>query len=291
MGCPQPGNDVDAFRDIVVDGLPLGDVGRSLWEPALPHLSRALTGDEDLFLGAVEGIARGAALCGRIPITDLLAGFSAGCDAVRAETTVVLGTEMQPDVRGLAALEHVALTRLAAGYSAGLEETITRLRRAVQDASPLDEVTGAIKPRELCERLSLEADRCRRMDLPLGLVALDVLDAVSGKYSSDRGCGCGTRRRIGEALCDNLRRYDSVGLTPEGAFLLVLPDISRRGLTGTVERLRRQLGECADHASASSVVVALAHYDFVDASAAEMLDGLRGGVHHARDTRETPVWC
>ena len=48
--------------------------------------------------------------------------------------------------------------------------------------------------------------------------------------------------QIGDCLRENLRRYDSVGLTDDGAFVLVLPDISRRGLAGAAERLRREIG-------------------------------------------------
>ena len=74
--------------------------------------------------------------------------------------------------------------------------------------------------------------------------------------------------QIGACLRENLRRYDSVGLTDDGAFVLVLPDISRRGLAGAAERLRRELGLLRRSPRlAPELTFALAHYDFVDASA------------------------
>jgi GGDEF domain-containing protein len=274
----------------MLDDFPLGDVGRSLWEPALPHLSAALTGADDPFLTAVESTARNVGLCQSTPVGDLLAGLNEGCDAVRAGISAVGGPEAAARLRRLSALEQVAMTRIATGYSAGLEETISRLRSAALEASPLDDDTGAIKPEQLREKLSLEVNRCQRMDLSLGLVELDVLGEATGKTPQDRAVDCEARRRIGVALRDNLRRYDSVGLTDDDAFLLVLPGISRRGLAGAAERLRRELGECAGQAPALGIVFALAHYDYVDASAAEMLTGLRHGLRHARSTRVSPAW-
>jgi PleD family two-component response regulator len=98
--------------------------------------------------------------------------------------------------------------------------------------------------------------------------------------------------QVGTCLRESLRRYDSVGLTQDGeAFVLVLPDISRHGLVGAAERLRRQVDACAGHAAAPEVTFALAHYDFVDASAVEMLTELDRGLQEARhgDNRP-PAW-
>ena len=45
----------------------------------------------------------------------------------------------------------------------------------------------------------------------------------------------------------------------------MLPDISRRGLAGAAERIRRQVDSCAGH-TRPEMTFALAHYDYVDAS-------------------------
>jgi GGDEF domain-containing protein len=279
---------VDPTSDISASDLSTGDVGRDLWEPALPHLTNALSGDQTAFLDALEGAGRVAGLGQSIPVTGLLDAYSEGSGKVRARILAGGQTTAEGTARRLLALEHVALTRIATGFSAGQGETIDRLRRTAAEASPLDLDTGAIKPTELSERLSLEVERCQRMDLSLGLVELAVDDAVGEKTPAPGRPG--VLHQVGECLRDNLRRYDSVGLTPDGSFLLVLPDISRRGLAGAAERLRRELGECASHGAEPDVVFALAHYDFVDVSATEMLAGLRRSMHEAVASNQPLAW-
>jgi len=90
-------------------------------------------------------------------------------------------------------------------------------------------------------------------------------------------------------LRDCLRRYDSVGVTVGGDFLLVLPDISRRGLAGAAERLRRELEACASGQPVQPVL-ALAHYDYVDANAREMLEALGQSLNEARTVGQSLAW-
>ena len=53
----------------VYDDLELGEVGRSLWEPALPHLARLVSGgDEAPVLAAIEDVARSAGLSQSVPV-------------------------------------------------------------------------------------------------------------------------------------------------------------------------------------------------------------------------------
>lgn len=280
-----------AFGGIGVGDLSLDEVGRGLWERALPQLAKALDGDEGGLLAVLGGTARDAGLGQSIPVSALLEAYSEGCRQVRTLLIAAGGPDAEAANRRLMAIEHVALTRIAAGYSAGLEETISRLRSAARESSTVDEDTGAMKPDELHERLSLEVNRCQRMDLSLGLVELAVDDDADAKTSGARQGHREALREIGDCLRDNLRRYDSIGLTPEGAFLLVLPDISRRGLAGAAERLRREIGECGRRASPQDLVLALSHYDYVDASATEMLSGLEHGLREARSAREPLAWA
>ncbi len=276
--------------DAVLAQLELGDVSRSLWEPALPCLRLALGGDDVPFLTAIEEVARGAGLSQRVPVASLLDAFSDGSEQLRAhiEASGDLGAETAG--RSLLDLEHVALTRIASGYSAGLEETIERLRRAAAESSPIDLDTGAMKPAELAERLALEVERCQRMDLSLGLVELAFSEADQGHGVVAHARRRAMRHEIGVCLRENLRRYDSIGLTDGGGFVLVLPDISRRGLTGAAERLRRGMRECAGHHVTPESWLALAHYDFVDVGAAEMLAGLQRTLEEARVEHEPLVW-
>jgi hypothetical protein len=281
---------VDPTSDIAMADLALGEEGRDLWEPALPYLSQAVAGDETAFLDALEGSSRGAGLAQRIPVTALLDAYSEGSELVRGRILSGGHAKAETAARRMVAIEHVALTRIAAGYSGGLGETIERLRRMAEESSPLDVDTGAIKPGELGERLSLEVERCQRMDLSLGLLELTL--GCEGQYHPPARSGPGGfLHDAGECLRENLRRYDSVGLTAEGAFLLVLPDISRRGLAGAAERLRRELGTCAAHGEKAEFVFALAHYDFVDVSANEMLAGLSRSMQEALSANQPLAWA
>jgi GGDEF domain-containing protein len=283
---------VDELIFTAYGDLELGEVGRSLWEPAIPHLARFVGGgDETPLLAAIEDVARSAGLSQSVPVAVLLGEFAHGnralCDGLDAHGTA----EAREACRLLLGFENVALTRIATGYSAGLEETIVHLRHDAADASPLDLSTGAMKPAEINEQLSLEVNRCQRMELSLGLLELAIEEAGGAQASSRAGGDAlGFLHETGGCLRENLRRYDSIGLTSDGGFLLVLPDISRRGLAGAAERLRRQLAAFAGPSAPPRVRFALAHYDYVDVNAGEMLEALDDTMRRARVVREPITW-
>lgn len=272
----------------VFEALQLDDRERGLWEPALPHLEEALSGgDPARLLEALETAARGVGLTQSGTVVDLLDTLTLVSAALRTE---LLGSGLpgaDDACRRLSGLERLALTRVAAGYAEGLEETIAQLQGEARRVSTLDAATGAIKAEAVVEHLSLEVDRCQRMDLPLGLVEVAVEPRAPDAVWRARGADTAVLHEVGECLRDNLRRYDSVGRTEDGGFLLVLPDVSRLGLAGAAERLRRELAACA---GSPQVFVALAHYDFVDASPAEMLAALSRGMGQARTGGEPLSW-
>ena len=282
---------MDELIFTVYGRLELGEVGRGLWEPAIPHLARFVGGDEAPVLAAIENVARSAGLSQSVPVAVLLDEFSHGCRALCSGLQGNGTPEARKASRLILGLENVALTRIATGYSAGLEETIGRLRRDVEDASPLDLSTGALKPNEIIEQLSLEVNRCQRMELSLGLLELAFEEPPRDEPSLGmRGDHRGVLHDVGECLHENLRRYDSVGLTSDGGFLLVLPDISRRGLAGAAERLRRELAACAGPPAPPHFLFALSHYDYVDVNAGEMLEALDHSVRRARVVHEPLTW-
>lgn len=261
------------------------ETGEDLWEAAQPHLPEALTGRDRPLLDAIEDVARTVGAGRTVDVGALFNAYLTGSDLLRAGLLASALPEAREACRHLIALEHVALTRLAAGYAAGLEETIARLEWDAEQSSAVDGTTGAIKPLELQARLTLEVDRCQRMDLPLGLLALDIGEPEQPQQQAVAA----DRQTVGTCLQDNLRRYDSVGLTRGGAFVLVLPDISRRGLAAAAERLRRELAGCL-HGEVP-MFIALAHYDFVDASPTEMLHALEEGLRQARQLRQPLAWA
>jgi hypothetical protein len=286
------GTGVDPTHDIATADLPFDEEAADLWEPVLPHLSRALTGGETAFVTSLESAGRGAGLTQSVPVADLLDAYSRGSQLVR-DWLLASGVDpAEASARRVLALERVALTRIAKGYSEGLGETIDRLLRIIDESSPFDGDRGAMKPGALGERLALEVERCQRMDLSLGLVEL----SADGAGEERRGAARPEHvdpRQVGACLRENLRRYDSVGLTDEGAFVLVLPDVSRRGLAGAVERLRRELGDCAGSRgfAAPEFRFALAHYDYVDVNAREMLAVLDRSLDKARRAGQPIAWA
>jgi hypothetical protein len=277
---------VDPTIDITAADLALDEEGEDLWEELLPHLPSALSGREEPFLAALEAAGRGVGLTQRVLIAELLDAYSSGGERVRERLLEDGGRDAEKLSRRLLGLEHAALTRLAAGYAEGLQDTIDRLSRLADESSPVDADSGAMKPAELGARLSLEVERCQRMDLPLGLVELAV-DAELERHPPVHG-GV-VLHEVGTCLRESLRRYDSVGLTQDGAFVLVLPDISRRGLAGAAERIRRQVDSFAGH-TRTEMTFALAHYDYVDASATEMLTTLGRSLQVARESNQPLAW-
>ena len=170
---------MEPSRDIVTADLPFDEEAADLWEPALPHLPQALAGDDAAFLAALESAGRGAGLTQRVPVADLLDACSRGSALVREWLLASGIDEAETSARRVLALERAALTRVATGYADGLGETIDRLRRIADESSLFDADSGAMKPVALGERLSLEVERCQRMDLSLGL--LEVSADAEGK--------------------------------------------------------------------------------------------------------------
>lgn len=286
--CSGMGREMDALIDKTVAELELEGPVRSVWEPVLSRLGEALKGDPAFLLAAVESVGRSAGLSQSVPMATLLEAFTKGGEQIRSALTAAADPGADRACRRLLTLERAALPRLASGYSAGLEETIARLRREATESSPVDESTGAMKSDELLERLELEVNRCQRMDLSLGLLELAFDEAGGAERRVPRQDA--RPPAIGERLRDNLRRYDSIGLTCDGALLLVLPDISRRGLAGAAERLRREIVDSASVDSPAQPLFALAHYDFVDVNAGEMLASLQNTMREARRVHQPLTW-
>ena len=74
---------MDSTHDITTADLSFDEEARDLWEPALPHLAQALSGNETAFLAALESAGRGAGLTQKVPIADLLDAYGRGSQLVR----------------------------------------------------------------------------------------------------------------------------------------------------------------------------------------------------------------
>jgi hypothetical protein len=271
------------------DRLDLDPVARGLWEALMPHLRAALSGEDGEFLDALGRAARSAALSGVTPVAALLEAYNEGsCQLCRVldEAAAAQGPAPNSLDAGearlcLQALEKTALARVATGYCGGLEETVATLRRAAEEVSPLDSATGALKPRETLSRMRLEAERCRRVEAPLGLIAFSVPTHRPVSRTARLPVVQETARRLREGL----RRYDSLGLSAQGDLVVVMPDVSRRGLVAAAERLRDEVTRPCGRKEAPEVLCAFFHYDEADVDAAAMLAALEQGLDEARFAR------
>jgi hypothetical protein len=268
--------DVIAF----VERLDLDADGRTLWDAAAAHVDAAVHGEDAGLLAALEGSARSAALSGAVPVQALLDAYNEGCGQLCRHLEAEGGTRGRAACLRLRALDRAALSRVATGYCAGLEETVEALRREAADRSPVDPESGALKPRELVCRLALEAERSRRADGPLGLAAFGLAPSAS-----QRGARPGIAREAGRRLSAVLRRYDSIGLTDAGDLVVIMPDVSRRGLVAATERLTQEAGRLRGPDAGVEVVCAFRHYDDADEEAAAMLAALQRGLDDARRAR------
>ena len=271
-----------------------GPAARDVWDVCAPHLGAALARDlAGPLLESLEEVARNAALTGAREVEELLEAFAQGCLVVRRALAARGGDGAAEALARLTSLEHDGAARLAAGYAAGLEETIGRLRHRTEECSPEDPVSGVLRVSRTLELLDVEVDRCRRTALPLGILGLGLGDVAAGATATGAafpsGDGPETLRAVAAALRANVRRYDVVGRTADGDFLVVVPDVSRRAFAGIAERLRREVGEGLG--GRRQCVAVLAHYDYVDVGSAEMMAAVERRVVTARSGREPLVWA
>jgi hypothetical protein len=271
------------------DRLDLDPVARSLWDALMPHLSDALGGQDGGFLAALGTAARSAALSGATPVAALLEAYNEGsCQLCGMLDEAAAARGPAARSRGpvearlcLRALEKTALARVATGYCEGLEETVATLRRAAEEIAPLDPATGALKPREMLTTLRLEAERCRRVEAPLGLIAF----SVPTHGAASRTAGLPLMQQTARRLREGLRTYDSLGLSARGDLVVVMPDVSRRGLVSAAGRLRDEVTRPHGREEAPEVLCALFHYDEADVDAVAMLTALEQGLDEARFAR------
>jgi hypothetical protein len=242
-----------------------------LWRTIAEPLETALDGgDPDALERAAHSAARSHALGGRKRLPVLHGQLLSGLDRLSA-------CGMHEREEAFSDCRTVLLRAVSEGYAEGLEETLAQLRRDAESLSPVDPRSGVLRPRQTREQLTLDLLRCQRMDLPLGVATVTLVDegtSSTGKRSARRG------DKVGRVLRDNVRRYDGVGSIEDGRHVLFLPGVSRDGLLTAVERLHRLLEEEPRPVAGVRGAFALLHLDCADLSVAEILTALaeRGDV-------------
>ena len=118
-------------------------------------------------------------------------------------------------------------------------ETERNLRIELSKAAITDELTGILNRRGILERFNLEISRCKRFDLSLAALMIDVdffkqINDTHGHMEGDVAL-----RSVVHSLQSALRDTDLIGRFGGEEFLVILPNLDQQGgLTGA-ERLRR----------------------------------------------------
>ncbi len=277
----------DAARTVTLD-----EPYRTLWEPLLDPLVPAVEAREPAgFLAAVEAQSRLLGQAGDVGLRDVFEGLEGGIEALRSAVLSREQTARAEEIAGsLLRLEGESMVRAGVGYAEGLEERVDALSQQIESLSPVDVLTGTMKPVELESQLVLEINRCQRMDLSLGVAAL-VVDGHADLAKRDgREAADAELRRVGAVLRESLRRYDSIGRLEVNEFIAVLPDVSRSGLASAMERLRRQLEDKDGRPDIVRFLFALLHLDVVDVAPPDILDQLRRGARKVRSGERYVLW-
>ena len=274
-----------------IEAVTLESPADQVWGPLVTDLGDVVAGaDSAPFLAALEAQAHLLAHRRILGMGAVFEGLRVGfASFVGALETASPGEAAEAASR-LTGLESEALMCAGIGYARGLEEAVEQLSGQVDYLSPEDPLTGVMKESEIVRRLGLELDRCRRMEISLGLtlVGVDCLSAVrrqGGPGESDEFL-----RRVARLLGDSLRQYDAIGRRGDEAFLVVLPDVSRRGLQAVMERFRNDLADECPAVLHAHFSFALAHLDYFDLAASEMLAQLEGGLARVRSGDDPIVW-
>jgi len=264
----------------------------SVFGPLVGDLIDAVVLDDPAtFLTAVEGQARLLAGQRRLRMSDIFQGIQLGMEAFRGALEGASPEKAQEARERLLRLEGEALLRAGVGYSEGLEETVEHLSQAVAALSPNDPLTGLMKPDEILRLMAVELDRCKRMNVSLGVFALSM------EKPKDAGAPAGMRdwdeflRSVGTLLRESLRRYDAIGHKGETEFLAVLPDVSRRGLQSVIERIRHGLAQECPAAMHVNTRYACIHLDVVDLAPADVLESIDGCLVRAGSAPGQIAWA
>jgi diguanylate cyclase (GGDEF)-like protein len=128
---------------------------------------------------------------------------------------------------------------LAAGAAVALQNAY--LYQETQRLATTDALTGLSNYRHFHDLLSLEVQRARRMDYPIGLI---IMDLDHFKLVNDRHghpIGDATLRQVAEQLRKRLRRTDVVGRIGGEEFAAILPGDSLAEVAIVAEKLRRSV--------------------------------------------------
>lgn len=135
------------------------------------------------------------------------------------------------------------LELLAAGVAVALQNA--HLYQETQRLATTDALTGLSNYRHFHDLLSLEVQRARRMDYPIGLVIMDLDHFKQVNDRHGHPLGDLALRQVADQLRQRLRRTDVVGRIGGEEFGAILPGDSLVEVAVVAEKLRRSVEELA----------------------------------------------
>ena len=226
--------------DITTADLSLDEEARDLWEPALPHLAQALAGSE----------ARSST---RSSPPVAAPASSRGCPCRRSSTPTAWERAVRERLlRSGGARREGTPPAVCSRWSTSRSPASRPGTPAASGdhrpaASPgggvvaLDVDSGAIKAGQLGERLSLEVERCQRMDLPLGLLELAV-ERATGESGGGRTALTSRLHQIGALPAREPAAVRQRGAHERRRLRAGAPRHQPAGARGGAERIRREVG-------------------------------------------------
>ena len=107
-----------------------------------------------------------------------------------------------------------------------------------ENESHTDEVTGCLNQKSFLKTLFIEVSRCRRLLLPVSLIALRVdqlslLESAYDSYQINLFI-----KALSKSILRDVRSYDTVGVLSNNQLAIILPHTSERGAGMKAEKIR-----------------------------------------------------
>jgi diguanylate cyclase (GGDEF)-like protein len=124
-----------------------------------------------------------------------------------------------------------------------LNEELEKANKELEQIAAYDSLSGLLNRRSLFTRMSIEIERCLRLEVPLAglMIDIDKFKSINDNYGHP--CGDTVIREIGARLSRGLRKYDYAGRYGGEEFFIILSNSTEGQALGISERFRNDMEE------------------------------------------------
>ncbi len=124
-----------------------------------------------------------------------------------------------------------------------LNDELEKANKELEQIAAYDSLSGLLNRRSLFTRMSIEIERCIRLEMPLAglMVDIDRFKGINDNHGHQ--CGDSVIREIGSRLSRGLRKYDYAGRYGGEEFFIILSNSTEEQALGISERFRRDMEE------------------------------------------------